>query len=158
MIVKTKKHRCTKKDYMRVTFFNLLQRQWWLGLLLFTVSGGVFFYQQSWYVVLFPLLGLSYFAFQWGKFYAITRISQNQWLFEPLAYQISSQQINVIIQDNKQAVIPITWEEIKYARQSKDAFLLFLTEAQFIYLPYKKFGTPYEVQFVSSLLKKKKLI
>ena len=94
--------------------------------------------------------------FWWIQFYGVTTLKQNQLLFQRLAYQISGEQVVMAL--SAKHGMPIAWENVQYAKQGKDYFILFITKAQFIYLPYKIFTSPHEIQFVNTLLKRKKLI
>jgi hypothetical protein len=50
------------------------------------------------------------------------------------------------------------WEMIKKAYKEKDHFLLVVSRAQFIHLPFSIFNSENDLKFTESLLKRKNLI
>ena len=156
MIVKTKKFQLDKKQYIHFAFSNILHRQWWIPLLLLATSIVTFIYTKSWWSIIPGTLAILYLGFWWIQFYGATQLKQNQLLFNRLSYQISGNQILIAL-DSKHGM-PIAWEQIQYGKHGKDYFLLFLSKAHLIYWPYKIFTSPHEIQFVTTLLKRKKLI
>lgn len=156
MIVKTKKFQLDKKQYIKFALSNIIRLQWWVFLLFAATSIVTFIYTKSWWAITPVILALLYLGFWFIQFYGVTQLKQNQLLFDRLSYQISGQQI-VIALDSKHG-IPIAWEQIQYGKHGKGYFLLFLSKAQLIYWPYKIFTSHHEIQFVTTLLKRKKLI
>ena len=54
--------------------------------------------------------------------------------------------------------MPVTWDMIKSAKKAEDHFLLSLSKAQFIYLPFRIFNNPNDVKMMEAYLKRKNLI
>jgi hypothetical protein len=71
-------------------------------------------------------------------------------------YEITSQQI--LIKLNPKQGMPMKWESIKRAFVGKDFFLLVISKAQFIYLPFKIFNSENERKFMETILKRKNLL
>lgn len=80
-------------------------------------------------------------------------MEQNKILFERLNYEINSQQ--VLIKVNPRQGMPLKWDMIKEARMSKDYFLLIVSKAQLVHLPFRIFNTENEKKFVETILKRK---
>ena len=80
-------------------------------------------------------------------------MEQGKILFQKLSYEISSQQI--LIKLSSKQGMPMKWDQIKRARKAKDAFELFVSKAQVIYLPFKIFNSENEVRFLETVLKRK---
>lgn len=156
MIIKTKRFQLSKNQYIKLAFANILRQQWWVPIVLSSASIGLFVYTKSWWAITPIILLMLYLAFWWIQFYGVTKLEQNQLLFDRLTYQISAQQIIVAL--NPKHGMPISWKDIQYGKQGKDYFLLFLSRAQFIYLPFKIFNNPNEIQLVATLLKRKQVI
>ena len=156
MIVKTKKYKLPTSTYVRLGLRNVLREQWWIFLLALTVASGTFFVQTIWFVV-GASIGLSLYCLFWViQFYGVTYMPENQVLFGPLRYEISSQQI--IMQVNAKQGMPIAWEQVRRAVCKRQAFLLVIAKAHLIYLPYKVFNSKHEIKFVETILKRKGLI
>lgn len=83
-------------------------------------------------------------------------MEQNKVIFEKLAYEIDSRQIMMKV--NTKQGMPIQWNMIKKAEMPKDAFVLYLSKAQFIHLPHKIFNSENERKFLETILKRKELI
>ena len=59
---------------------------------------------------------------------------------------------------NARQGMPVQWNMIKRAEMGKDAFILYMSKAQFIHLPYKIFNSENEKKFMETILKRKELI
>ena len=59
---------------------------------------------------------------------------------------------------NEREGMPVKWEMIKAARKTKDHYLLALSKAQFIFLPYNIFVNQNDLRMMDSYLKRKNLI
>lgn len=156
MIVKTKKYKLPNSTYMLLGFKNIIREQWWVLLIALGLLSGTFFVKTIWFVVISILGLILYFLFWLIQFYGITQLEQNKFIFERLGYEITSQQI--IMQINTKQGMPIFWDQIKRATQGKDYFLLVITKAHLIHLPYKIFNSKNEIKFVETILKRKGLI
>ena len=156
MIVKTKKYKMPTSTYVRLGLQNVLREQWWVLLIALTVASGTFFMHTLWFVLGASIGLLLYFVFWLIQFYGITYVAENQVLFSPLRYEISSQQL--IMQVTPKQGMPIVWNQIKRAVRKRDAFLLVISKAHLIYLPHKVFNSKHEIKFVETILKRKALI
>ncbi len=156
MIVRTKKYKLTTNTYIQLGLRNIIREQWWVFLIATAIMSGTFFVRSIWFVLGASIGLLLYFLFWFIQFYGITYLEQNQPLFERLRYEISSQQI--IMQLTSKQGMPIGWEQVKRATQGKDYFLLIISKAHIIHLPYKIFNSKHEIKFVETVLKRKALI
>jgi hypothetical protein len=155
MKVTTKKYRMEKNDYIRLAFKNILRQQWWVGLIAVAIClGSLWVFSIWWYIGAVVALGL-YLLFWWLQFYGVTQLDQGKMLFERYHYEITSQEIKMMI--NPREGMPLKWDQIKSAQVGKDHFLLFINKAQLIYWPFKIFNTENEKKFVQSVLKTKRL-
>jgi hypothetical protein len=83
-------------------------------------------------------------------------LEQNKVLFEKLSYEIDSRQI--LIKLNAKQGMPLTWDKILKAYKTKDAYLLVLSKAQFIHLPFRIFNSENELKFMDTILRRKEYI
>lgn len=156
MIVKTKKYKLSTNTYVLLGLKNILREQWWILLIALAIMSGTLFVRTIWFILI-ANIGLVLYGLFWVlQFYGITYLAQNQILFERLRYEISSKQI--IIQITTKQGMPISWDQIKKASQTKDAFLLIVSKAHLIYLPYKIFNSTHEIKFVETILKRRGLL
>lgn len=161
MIVKTKKNQLEHKTYRKIGLRNIMRTQWWLPLSIFL---GIILlnlllntiYRNTWIYFLAPVGVGIYYLFWWVQFTGVTQLKQYQVLFEKLSYEIDSRQI--LMKKNAKEGMQIKWEMIKSAEKTKDAFLLYLSKAQFIFLPFKAFNSDNDIRFTESLLKRKNLL
>jgi len=63
-----------------------------------------------------------------------------------------------VMKINPREGMPMKWDQIKSAKLTKDAFVLFVNKAQLIHLPFKIFTTENERKFLNSILKNKGLL
>lgn len=80
-------------------------------------------------------------------------MEQNKVMFEKMAYEIDSRQI--LMKLNTKQGMPINWNMIKKVETTKDAFVLTMSKAQFIHLPYKIFNSENDKKFVETILRRK---
>lgn len=154
MIVRTKNYRLEKKTYIRLAMGNVLRRQAWIVALVFVALCSCYFLAPSIWWFIGALIGVGlYLLFWWIQFMGVTQLEQGKMLFEKFSYEISSQQI--LMKLNPREGMPVKWDQIKRAKIGKDYFMLILSKAQFIHLPFRVFNTENERKFVASILKNK---
>lgn len=153
MIVKTRKYKLETKTYIKIGMLNILKEQWWVILIALAIASGYFFIASWWWISMAILAYVLYLLFWVIQFAGVSQMEQNKVMFEKLAYEIDSRQI--LMKVNPKQGMPIKWEMIKRAKIDKDAFLLTLSKAQFIHLPFRIFNSDNERKFVETILKRK---
>lgn len=156
MIIKTKKYKLENKTFIRIGMLNIIKEQWWVALIYLALNAGTFLAPSWWWFIGSTIALIIYVLFWLIQFTGVTQLEQYKALFEKLSYEIDSRQ--VLIKLNTKQGMPVNWDMIKKAQIQKDAFLLVMSKAQFIYLPFKIFNTENEKKFLESILKRKKLI
>ncbi len=156
MIVKTKKYQLPTKTYIGIGFNGVIKQQWWVILIYLAICAGYFIIPNWWWVIGASIALVLYILFWLIQFAGVTQMEQGKFMFEKLAYEITSQQI--LIKLNTKQGMPVKWENIKRAKKTKDAFILFMSKAQLIHLPRKVFKTDNEYKFVETILKRKGLL
>lgn len=153
MIVKTKKYKLATGTYIKMALTNILKEQWWVFLIAIAIACGTFIVPSNWWWI-GALIALTLYILFWViQFAGVTQMEQSKVLFDKLAYEINSQQVMIKL-NNKQGM-PIKWENIKSAKKGKDYFLLVVSKAQMIHLPFKIFKTDNEIKFIETILKRK---
>ncbi len=153
MIVKTKKYQLEKGTYIKFALKNIVREQWWVFLIAAAIMCGAFFIFSWWWIIGALIALLLYFLFWLVQFAGVTQLEQNKILFERLSYEINSQQ--VLIKVNPRQGMPLKWEMIKKAQIGKNYFLLIVSKAQMIHLPFRIFNTDNERKFLETILKRK---
>jgi len=157
MIAKTKKYKLEKKRYMRLGLVNVLKEQWWVVLIALGIASLTFVYPETiWFYIIAGAGFILYLIFWLIQFVGVTQLPQNSILFEKLAYEIDSRQI--LIKFSTKQGMPITWDQIKKAYRFRKTFILIISKAQFIHLPYTIFNSDNEIKFVEALLRRKNFI
>ena len=112
-------------------------------LIALAIASGTFFIPDTLWFIIGALSGLiGYLLFWLIQFAGVTQMEQFKVLFDRLSYEINSQQ--VLIKISSKQGMPIGWDKIKRAYLGKDHFLLVLSKAQIIYLPFRVFNTSNE--------------
>jgi hypothetical protein len=156
MIVKTKKYKLKTGTYIKLGLQNILKEQWWV-LLIYPVICSMYFIIPSYWWILGASIALVLYILFWViQFAGIPQLEQNKVLFEKLGYEIDSRQIMVKV-STKQGM-PITWDMIKRVFVGKNHFVLVVSKAQIIHLPFRIFNNENQVKFVETILKRKGLI
>lgn len=158
MVIKTKKYGLPKKQYINMCLKSVLKEFWWVWfvpvaiMLLPIFISGAFW----WCFSITILLVVLYLGFWYIQFTAITQLDQYKMLFEKFSYEIDSRQI--LMKINVKEGSQITWDKIKKAEKTKDAFILTISRAQFIHLPFDIFKGELELKFLETILRRKGLI
>ncbi len=159
MIAKTKKFALDPTVYVMTNFKNLVIDHWWIILLIpvpFIAGAYLVPDYSSWFIgtaIAGPILYLLFWLIQ---FAGATKLKEMEIMFQKLSYEIDSRQIMMKVKANQG--MPIQWNMIKSARKSKDSFVLKISRAQIIHLPFDTFQSKQHVQFVESILRRKDLI
>ncbi|WPP49232.1 YcxB family protein [Catalinimonas niigatensis] len=153
MIVKTKKYKLETGTYIKLAMLNIVKEQWWVLLIAIAIACGAFFIWSWWWIIGAAIALTLYILFWLIQFAGVTQLEQNKILFERLSYEINSQQ--VLIKVNPKQGMPLKWEMIKKAQIGKDYFLLIVSKAQMVHLPFRIFNTENEKKFVETILKRK---
>ncbi len=153
MIIKTKKYGLDTGVYKSIALKSVLLDMWWVFLVPVVLANVFWFHNSIWYPISAVVLAILYVAFWWIQFTGIANLEQYKMLFEKLSYEITSKQI--LMKLNPKQGMPVDWKTIKTANVEKDAFVLRISRAQFIYLPFKIFNNNNDVKFMESILKRK---
>lgn len=156
MIVKTKKYQLPTGTYIKMGLKNVLKEQWWVILIALAICLGYFWIPSIWWFI-GALIAYGLYVLFWTiQFAGVTQMEQNKTIFERLSYEIDSRQI--LMKVNPKQGMPVQWNLIKRAEINKDAFVLYLSKAQFIHLPFRIFNSDNERKFMETILKRKELI
>ncbi len=161
MIVKTKKYQLNTKTYRKVAMRNVLRNQWWLPVAIFL---GIvvlnlllnLVYSNIWIYFLAPLgVGL-YFLFWYIQFTGAPHLEQMKPMFQRLGYEINGRE--VLLKASAREGMQIPWDYVKHAEKGKDAYILYLSKAQFIHLPFRIFNSDNDIRFVEAIMKRRGLL
>ena len=153
MIIKTKKYQLKSKTYIKLGLLNIVRQQWWVFLIALAICGGYLFIPSAWWFIGAGIGLLLYFLFWLIQFAGLTQLEQGKILFERLSYEITSQQVMIKL-SSKQGM-PLKWDQIKRAKKGNYYFLLAVSKAQLIHLPFKIFNSENERKFLETILKRK---
>ena len=153
MIVKTKKYKLESGTYIKAAMMNILREQWWVGLIFIAICCGYFLAPSHWWITGAIIALVLYLLFWLIQFAGVTQMEQSKILFERMSYEIDSRQ--VLMKVNPRQGMPIAWDNVKKARKGSDHFLLIISKAQMIYLPFKIFNTDNERKFTETILRRK---
>lgn len=153
MIVKTKRYQLTSNKYIKIGMMNILREQWWVFIIALAISSMIFIIHSHWWWIGSLMALILYGLFWLIQFAGVSQLDQNKIMFEKFIYEITSQQI--LMKLNVKQGMPVKWDTVKKAVRRKDAFLLIISKAQFIYLPFRIFNSENEIKFMESILKRK---
>ena len=153
MIVRTKKYQLATGKYIGLALVGVLKQQWWVFLIYFAICSGFFIIPNAWWIIGASIALILYLLFWLVQFAGVTQLEQSKFLFNKLNYELSSQQI--LVKLNSKQGMPMKWDQIKRASTKKEAFLLFVSKAQLIYLPHRIFNSDNEIKFFETILKRK---
>ena len=156
MIIKTKKYQLPTTTYIKMGLISILKEQWWVILIALAICCGYFWIASLWWFF-GALIAYSLYVLFWAiQFTGVTQMEQNKPIFQKMAYEIDSRQI--LMKINAKEGMPVQWNMIKRVTITKDAFVLYLSKAQFIHLPFRIFNSDNDKKFLEAILKRKELI
>ncbi len=156
MIIKTKKYQLPTGTYIKMGLVNILKEQWWVILIALAICLGFFWIASIWWFV-GAIIAYGLYVLFWAiQFTGVTQMEQNKVIFEKLSYEIDSRQI--LMKLNVREGMPVQWNMIKRVEMNKDAYVLYMSKAQFIHLPFRIFNSDNERKFMETILKRKELI
>ncbi|GAB2493572.1 hypothetical protein GCM10027164_24280 [Algoriphagus taiwanensis] len=156
MIIKTKKYQLETGTYIKMGLVSILKEQWWVILIALAICCGYFWIASIWWII-GALIAYGLYVLFWAiQFTGVTQMEQNKPIFQKMGYEIDSRQI--LMKINAREGMPVQWNMIKKAEMTKDAFVLYLSKAQFIHLPFRIFNSDNEKKFLETILKRKELI
>jgi hypothetical protein len=161
MIVKTRKYQLEPKVYIQLAMKHLLRTQWrWaavpVGIIVLNIILNFTIYPNIWIYFIALAVVIGYLLFWAIQFTGVTQMEQNKVIFQKMLYEIDGRQI--LMKLNSKEGIQMKWEMIKEGFKEKDHFLLVLSRAQFIHLPFSIFNSENDIKFTESLLRRKNLI
>lgn len=161
MIVKTKRYKLENKEYISLAMKHLLRTQWYwaavpVGIIILNVILNLTIYPNIWIYFLAPLAAILYLLFWLIQFTGVTQMEQNKPMFQKIGYEIDSRQI--LMKLNTKEGMQMKWEMIKGAYKEKEHYLLIISRAQFLHLPFYIFNSDNEMKFFESILRRKNLI
>ncbi|MBI34023.1 MAG: hypothetical protein CMP67_01495 [Flavobacteriales bacterium] len=158
MKVITKKYELEKKKYISVATIALLKKEWFYGIpciVLLALS----FIVTSWFWTFFLigfLVPLLYVGFWMIQFAGFTQHEMGKMFFYKMNYEIDGRQF-LLKMDAKHGM-PIEWKSFKKAFKTKSGFILTMSKAQFIYLPFSIFKKENDIKLISTILNRKNLL
>ena len=156
MIIKTKKYQLETGTYIKMGLKSILKEQWWVILIALAICCGYFWIASIWWIIGAVIAYGLYVLFWTIQFAGVTQMEQNKPIFQKMAYEIDSRQI--LMKINAREGMPVQWNMIKRAEQGKDAYVLYLSKAQFIHLPFRVFNSENDRKFLETILKRKELL
>ncbi len=156
MIIKTKKYQLPTGTYIKMGLVNVIKEQWWVILIALAICLGFFWIASIWWFI-GAIIAYGLYVLFWAiQFTGVTQMEQNKVIFEKLSYEIDSRQI--LMKLNVREGMPVQWNMIKRVEMTKDAYVLYMSKAQFIHLPFRIFNSDNERKFMETILKRKELI
>lgn len=156
MIIKTKKYQLPTGTYIKMGLINIIKEQWWVILIALAICLGFFWIASIWWFV-GAIIAYGLYVLFWAiQFTGVTQMEQNKVIFEKLSYEIDSRQI--LMKLNVREGMPVQWNMIKRVEMTKDSYVLYMSKAQFIHLPFRIFNSDNERKFMETILKRKELI
>ncbi|HSI90470.1 MAG TPA: YcxB family protein [Adhaeribacter sp.] len=135
---------------------ELLKKQWWFIIGPVALACLAFIWPSWWFISIAILIVVLYLLFWAVQFAGVTQLEQNKMLFQKMAYEIDGRQILMKISERQG--MPVTWDMIKTAKKGSDHYLLSMSKAQFIYLPFSIFTNPNDLRMMDTYLRRKNLL
>ncbi len=158
MRITTKKYQLTTNVYVTLAMKNILKEFWWVWLVPVAIMLVPLVWPSGfWWCFSISLVLIVLYLLFWAiQFVGITQMEQAKVFFEKLSYEIDSRQI--LVKLNAKQGMPLGWDKVVKAQMTKKHFLLYLSKAQFIHLPFSVFRADTDIKFMENILKRKNLV
>ncbi|SDL67875.1 hypothetical protein SAMN05421823_107229 [Catalinimonas alkaloidigena] len=156
--VKTKKYQLETSKYIKLAFLEVLRQQWWVFLIAVGVAAVGFIFPKAavWFIVAAVVGLILYLLFWLVQFVGVTQLDQFKVMFERFSYELNGK--TILMRVNAKEGMQFSWDNIKKAEKQKDAFMLHISRAQFIYLPFSIFNSEHDLRLTEALLRRKNLL
>ena len=158
MKVTTKRYELEKKKYISLATLALLKKEWLYGVP-FAILIVLSFIISSWFWTFFLiglLVPLLYLGFWMIQFTGFTQHEMGKMFFYKMNYEIDGRQF--LLKVDAKHGMPIEWKSFKKAFKGKDGFILSMSKAQFIFLPFNIFKKDNDIKLTETILKRKNLL
>jgi hypothetical protein len=137
VLIKTKKYKLEPALYIKTAMLELLRKQWWYIIGPVAVACLAFIWPSWWFISIAILIVVLYLLFWAVQFAGVSQI---------------------LMKLNERQGMPVSWDMIKSAKKTKEHYLLALSKAQFIFLPYNIFTNPNDLKMMDTYLRRKNLL
>jgi hypothetical protein len=157
MEIQTKKYQLDTQLYLKISLLKVNKKWWWAWFVpaaifgIFAVAGMIW-----WGLGVAITVIILYWVFWLVQFVGITQHQQTKMFFDKYFYIINSKQI--LMMQTKEKGMPIAWEMVKSVQKESDAYILELSIAQFLYLPFSLFKTDQDLRVMDMFLVRKNLL
>lgn len=105
-------------------------------------------------LALFLIVG--YLLFWVVQFVGVSQHERAKALFDRYSYEIDSRQI--MLKVSAKQGMPMKWNMVQSAKKTSDSYILSMSRAEFLVLPYEIFRKENDLKLMDNLLKRKNLI
>lgn len=157
MKIQTKKYQLDTQLYLRISLLNVNRKWWWAWLvpaavfIVFALADMIW-----WGLGVAVTLIILYWLFWAVQFIGVTQHANSKLFFDKYFYIIDAKQI--LMMQTPEKGMPIAWDMIKSAKKENDAYLLEISIAQFLHMPFSIFKTEQDLRVMDMFLVRKNLL
>lgn len=157
MEIQTKKYQLDTQLYLKISLLKVNKKWWWAWFVPVGIFGIFALASMYWWGLgVAVTVIILYWVFWLVQFVGITQHQQTKMFFDKYFYIINSKQI--LMMQTKEKGMPIAWEMVKSVQKERDAYILELSIAQFLYLPFSLFKTDQDLRVMDMFLVRKNLL
>ncbi len=157
MEIQTKKYQLDTQLYLKISLLKVNKKWWWAWFVPVGIFGIFALASMYWWGLgVAVTVIILYWVFWLVQFVGITQHQQTKMFFDKYFYIINSKQI--LMMQTKEKGMPIAWEMVKSVQKESDAYILELSIAQFLYLPFSLFKTDQDLRVMDMFLVRKNLL
>lgn len=157
MVIKTKKYQLDQNTYLKIAMTNILKQWLWVWAIPPAVWAIFWVTDLFWWgfgLALFLIVG--YLLFWVVQFVGVSQHERAKALFDRYSYEIDSRQI--MLKVSAKQGMPMKWNMVQSAKKTSDSYILSMSRAEFLVLPYEIFRKENDLKLMDNLLKRKNLI
>lgn len=156
----TKKTQLDTKTYISICMKKALKKFWWAFLIppAIILPGLYFTSALIWLVVAALVISILYILFWYVQFYGMTILPQGKPLFEKQLFAILPDYIGVMKKETDPQGMMIPWDKIELLERTPDSFILHLTLAHIMILPFQAFQSQQDQNFTEAIMRRRGLL
>ena len=143
-------------SYVKVAFINAVKEQWYVTVIAVVLFGVSLYFHDTTCAVLCCVAETLYLMFWVAQFYGVSKLPQGKIMFQKLFYEFNESEILMHVDVMRAA--KIEWSSIKKCKRYKNAYVIFLSKANVVYLLDSVFRSKMEFNLFETLLKRKKIM
>lgn len=158
--IMTKKTQMEVKQFVTLGMKKVIKKYWWAFLVppAIIMPGFIWTGALIWLIAGALLVTGLYLAFWYLQFYGLSMHPQGKMLFEKQLYAITHEYLGIMKKETDPQGAMIPWTQVQLVEKTPTAYVVHVTLAQIMILPYDIFQSQQDLNFTEAIMRKHGLL